>query len=97
MKLDILQDEIEQQNARFICFLSDTHRYDFWIFYSHKFYGKSMVYSLHSGKLLLLCPSELEDLNNWQVSLGVVDDDVESIFELLKQVLESSKVLKPQY
>lgn len=97
MKLDILQDEIEQQNTRFICFVSETNRYDFWIFYSQKFYGKSMVYSLQSGKLLLLCPSELEDRNSWQGLLGVVDEDVECISDLLKQVLESSQMLKPQY
>lgn len=97
MELDILMDEVEQQRARFICFMSENHRYDFWVFYSEKFYGKSIVYSMQSGKLIILCSSDLDDYTIWRGSLGVAEEDANSVYDYLKGILESSNVLNPQY
>jgi len=89
MKLDILSEEKENQLLHYFCLISNNHRYDLTIGYSNHFFGKAMVTSMQSGKMVLMCQEDTEAEDYWADQLGIEAEDIREFQEFFRQVLQS--------
>ncbi|MEH7074892.1 SAV0927 family protein [Neobacillus drentensis] len=88
MKLDILAEQKEQQLLHYFCLISNNHRYDLTIGYSEQFFGKAMVTSIQSGKMVLLCQEDTYLDNHWAERLGIEAEDIPEFQEFFSLVLQ---------
>ncbi|MBO9131146.1 SAV0927 family protein [Bacillus sp. 165] len=96
MTLDILLEQTEKQITQYYCIVSNNHRYDLVINHSEQFFGKAMVTSIQSGRMVLLCPEDIEEHQYWALKLGIEQDDLHDIKHFFYDVLQP-KVLSDQY
>lgn len=89
MKLDILTEQKDQQLLHYFCLISKNHRYDLAIGYSDHFYGKSMVTSMQTGKMVLLCQEDAYHVQHWAEKLGIEEEDIAEFQEFFNMVLQS--------
>ncbi|MEH7502875.1 SAV0927 family protein [Neobacillus drentensis] len=89
MKLDILAEQKEQQLFHYFCIISNNHRYDLTIGYSEQFFGKAMVTSIQSGKMVLLCQEDSYSDQHWAEKLGIEEEDIPEFQEFFSLVLQT--------
>ncbi|MFJ7728118.1 SAV0927 family protein [Neobacillus sp. NPDC097160] len=89
MKLEILSEEKENQLLHYFCLISNNHRYDLTIGYSNHFYGKAMVTSIQSGKMVLLCQEDTDTDDYWADYLGIEKEDIPEFQEFFRLVLQT--------
>jgi hypothetical protein len=89
MTLDILTEQKEQQLLHYFCLISNNHRYDLTIGYSEQFFGKAMVTSIQSGKMVLLCQEDTLASNHWAERLGIETEDISEFQEFFSLVLQT--------
>jgi hypothetical protein len=89
MKLDILTEQKEQQLLHYFCLISNNHRYDLTIGYSEQFFGKAMVTSIQSGKMVLLCQEDTYSDEHWAERLGIQGEDISEFQEFFSLVLQT--------
>jgi hypothetical protein len=89
MKLDILAEQKEQQLFHYFCIISNNHRYDLTIGYSEQFFGKAMVTSIQSGKMVLLCQEDSYSDHHWAEKLGIEEEDIPEFQEFFSLVLQT--------
>lgn len=89
MKLDILTEQKERQLLHYFCLISNNHRYDLTIGYSDHFYGKSMVTSMQTGKMVLLCQEDTFHVHHWAEKLGIEEEDIPEFQEFFSLVLQT--------
>ncbi|MBV7507079.1 DUF3055 domain-containing protein [Bacillus sp. sid0103] len=88
MTLDILSEQKEQQLLHYFCLISTNHRYDLTIGYSKLFFGKAMVTSIQSGKMVLLCQEDTYLDHHWAEKLGIEAEDILDFQEFFSSVLQ---------
>lgn len=94
--MEILLEEKSTQTMYYYCLCTDEYRYDLMVSYTDQFFGKTMVISLQTGKMVLMC---LEDIDNEEVyaeKLGIKESDIESCKSFLRMVL-NEKQFASQY
>lgn len=91
MKLEILSEQKERQLLHYFCLISNNHRYDLTIGYSDHFYGKAMVTSMQTGKMVLLCQEDIFHIHHWAEKLGIEEDDIQELQEFFNLVLQSGQ------
>lgn len=89
MKLDIISEQKEKQLSRYFCLISNDHRYDLTIAYSGHFFGKAMVTSLQTGKMVLLCRDDIHSSEQWAEKLGIEVEDIPEFQEFFGFVLQT--------
>jgi hypothetical protein len=89
MTLDILSEQKEQQLLHYFCLISNNHRYDLAIGYSEQFFGKAMVTSIQSGKMVLLCQEDTFSDYHWAERLGIEEEDIPEFQEFFGIVLQT--------
>jgi hypothetical protein len=89
MKLEILAEQKEQQLFHYFCLISNNHRYDLTIGYSEQFFGKAMVTSIQSGKMVLLCQEDTYSDHHWAERLGIEAEDIPEFQEFFSLVLQT--------
>jgi hypothetical protein len=89
MTLDILTEQKEQQPFHYFCLISNNHRYDLTIGYSEQFFGKAMVTSIQSGKMVLLCQEDTLSDHHWAERLGIETEDIPEFQEFFSLVLQT--------
>lgn len=89
MTLDILSEQKEQQLLHYFCLISNNHRYDLAIGYSEQFFGKAMVTSIQSGKMVLLCQEDTFSDYHWAERLGIEEEDIPEFQEFFSIVLQT--------
>ncbi|MDR7239942.1 SAV0927 family protein [Neobacillus drentensis] len=89
MTLDILTEQKEQQMLHYFCLISNNHRYDLTIGYSEQFFGKAMVTSIQSGKMVLLCQEDTLSDHHWAERLGIEKEDIPEFQEFFSLVLQT--------
>ncbi|CAM3717946.1 SAV0927 family protein [Mesobacillus zeae] len=90
MHLDIISEKKEQQLCHYFCILSGSHRYDLIIAYSEHFYGKAMVTSIQTGKMVLLCSEDIYSEQFWAPQLGIEQEDIGEFQEFFSMTLQGS-------
>ncbi|WP_042353804.1 SAV0927 family protein [Bacillus rubiinfantis] len=90
MKLEIVAEQVERQPVHYFCLLSPHHRYDLTIGYSEHFFGKAMVTSMQTGKMMLLCQEDMLDDHIWAEKLGIEAEDVLEFQDFFRFVLQRS-------
>ncbi len=94
--IDILLEEKENQTVLHYCVATDTHRYDFSVIYSNQFFGKAMVISLQTEKMVLMCQDDIENDSFWANKLGINGMDINSCKSFF-QMLLNQKHFANQY
>ncbi|PGY15080.1 Protein of unknown function [Bacillus sp. OV166] len=94
MTLDILSEQKEQQLLHYFCLISKNHRYDLTIGYSEQFFGKAMVTSIQSGKMVLLCQEDTYSDDHWAERLGIQGEDISEFQEFFSLVLQTRPFLE---
>jgi hypothetical protein len=89
MNLNILSEQKEQQMLHYYCLVSDHYRYDFTIGYSEYFFGKAMVTSIQSGRMVLLCQDDIDLEIHWAEKLGIETIDIPELKEFFRLVLQT--------
>ncbi|AZU63732.1 SAV0927 family protein [Neobacillus mesonae] len=89
MKLEILSEQKERQLLHYFCLISNNHRYDLAIGYSEHFFGKAMVTSIQTGKMVLLCQDDTFSEHHWAEKLGIQEEDIPEFQEFFGLVLQS--------
>ncbi|KMY55289.1 hypothetical protein AC623_16225 [Bacillus sp. FJAT-27231] len=87
MDVTFLMDESEMQSNRFVCLITDHHRYDFAIIDTKQFSGNSIVLSLQNNRMILMCEEDIEDSEYWAPKLGVEQEDTKAIQDFLYTAL----------
>lgn len=85
--VDILLEEKENQTVNHYCIATDDYRYDFSVVYSNHFYGKAMVISIQTGKMVLMCQDDIENDLFWAKKLGISEIDIRSCKSFFQMVL----------
>jgi hypothetical protein len=96
MKLDIICESSEKQLLQYYCLISNNHRYDLAIGYTEHFYGKAMVTSLQSGKMVLLCQDDTNEDGHWADRLGIEKEDIPEFKEFFSLILQT-RIFEEQY
>jgi hypothetical protein len=94
MNLDIISERNEKQSIHYYCILSNDHRYDITIAYSGHFFGKAMVTSLQSGRMVLLCSEDISNDYYWAPKLDIQQEDIPEFQDFFWQVLRSDLYLE---
>jgi Protein of unknown function (DUF3055) len=94
--IDIISETKERQLVHYYCLLTQNNRYDLSIAFSSHFYGKSMVTSIQTGQMVLLCSEDIFADQYWAPKLGIVEEDVSEIQNFFSLVLQS-KQFNEQY
>ncbi|CAM3432281.1 SAV0927 family protein [Cytobacillus oceanisediminis] len=94
MNLDIISERNEKQSIHYFCILSNDHRYDLTIAYSGHFFGKAMVTSLQSGRMVLLCSEDIYNDYYWAPKLDIQQEDIPEFQDFFWQVLRSGLYLE---
>ena len=94
--IDIISEETEKQSVHHYCLLTQNYRYDLSIAFSHHFHGKSMVTSIQSGRMVLLCLEDIHSDQYWAPKLEIAEEDVQEIKNFFGLVLQS-KQFNEQY
>lgn len=89
MKLEILSEQKERQLLQYFCLISKHHRYDLMIGHSEHFYGKSMVTSIQTGNMVLLCQDDMYYTHHWANKLGIEEEDITEFQEFFSLVLQT--------
>lgn len=89
MKLDIISEMSGQQLMHYFCLISNNHRYDLTIGYSEHFFGKAMVTSIQTGKMVLLCQEDTFSADHWAESLGIQEEDIPEFQEFFGLILQT--------
>lgn len=89
MKLEILSEQKERQLLHYFCLISNNHRYDLAIGYSEQFFGKAMVTSFQTGKMVLLCQDDAYEDHQWAGRLGIHQEDIFDFREFFGLVLQT--------
>lgn len=85
--IDILLEEKENQSVHHYCVATDSHRYDFSVIYSNHFYGKAMVVSIQTEKMVLMCQEDIENDSYWANKLGIRGVDLHSCKSFFQMIL----------
>jgi Protein of unknown function (DUF3055) len=86
--IDIISETKESQQVHHYCLLTQNNRYDLSIAFSSHFFGKSMVTSIQSGQMVLLCLEDVHIEQYWAPKLGVAVEDVLEIQNFFCLVLQ---------
>lgn len=89
--LDIISEAKEKQVVHHYCLLTQNNRYDLSISFSSHFFGKSMVTSIQSGQMVLLCSEDIDHDQYWAAKLGIAKEDVSEIQNFFSLVLHSKQ------
>lgn len=89
MKLEIISEVSEQQLMNYYCLISNRRRYDLMVGYSEHFFGKTMVTSIQTGKMVLLCHEDIYTEDYWAEKLGIDVEDIPDFQQFFKMVLRS--------
>ncbi|PEJ59591.1 MULTISPECIES: SAV0927 family protein [unclassified Bacillus (in: firmicutes)] len=90
--IDIISESAERQLVHHYCLLTQNNRYDLSIAFSNHFYGKSMVTSLQSSKMALLCLEDIDSEHYWAPKLGIAEEDILEIQNFFSMVLQSRHI-----
>jgi len=90
--IDIISESTERQLVHHYCLLTQNNRYDLSIAFSSHFYGKSMVTSIQSSKMALLCLEDIHSEHYWAPKLGIDDEDISEIQNFFSMVLQSKHI-----
>ena len=90
--IDIISESTERQLVHHYCLLTQNNRYDLSIAFSNHFYGKSMVTSIQSSKMALLCLEDVHSEDYWAPKLGIADEDISEIQTFFSMVLPSRHI-----
>jgi hypothetical protein len=94
--IDILLEERDTQPVHYFCLATNNSRYDFTVIYSSHFYNKSMVISIQTGKMVLMCQEDIDNEYLWREQLGINKEDIEDCQQFFQQVL-NNVVFTDQY
>ncbi|WP_088071445.1 SAV0927 family protein [Gottfriedia luciferensis] len=94
--IDIISEETERQLVHHYCLLTQNNRYDLSIAFSNHFHGKSMVTSIQSSRMALLCAEDINSEHYWAPKLGIAEEDILEIQNFFSLVLQS-KQFNEQY
>jgi hypothetical protein len=89
LNFDILSENKENQAIHHYCLLSQDYRYDVTIVYSAQFFGKAMVTSMQSGRMILLCANDINLDQYWAPTLGIEQEDISEFQNFLRLVLHT--------
>ena len=87
MNLEILVEQNEQQLLHYFCLITEHRRYDLTIGYSNQFFGKAMVTSIQTSKMVLLCQEDISTDDYWAEKLGIAEEDIPEFQEFFRNVL----------
>lgn len=96
MKFEIISEINEKQFVHYYCILTQNHRYDLTITYTNHFFGKAMVTSIQTGRMVLLCSEDILIEENWVLPLQINEEDISEFQDFLQIVLQLP-VLQEQY
>lgn len=94
--MEILLEEKSTQTMHYYCLCTDEYRYDLMVSYTDQFFGKTMVISLQTGMMVLMCNEDIEHEEIYVHKLGIKESDVESSKGFLRLVL-NEKHFASQY
>jgi hypothetical protein len=89
MKLEIISEMSEQQLLHYFCLISNNHRYDLTIGYTEHFFGKAMVTSIQTGRMVLLCQEDTYSADHWAEKLGIEKEDIPELQEFFSLILQT--------
>ncbi|MCE7794755.1 DUF3055 domain-containing protein [Salipaludibacillus sp. CUR1] len=92
-----LYDETERVNVQFVGMTTEQSRYDFGIVYTSLFFGKPLITCMQSGRSLLLCREDVEDVDYLKKAFKVKSDrEAEALSEFFKAALPAT-TMETQY
>ncbi|KEF36303.1 Protein of unknown function (DUF3055) [Schinkia azotoformans MEV2011] len=77
--IDILLEEKETYPVHYYCVAGNSNRYDLTVVFSNQFFNKSMVISIQTGKMVLMCQDDIEHESSWAGPLGIHNIDLPEI------------------
>lgn len=82
-ELDLMYDETEQTQTRFVGFIGQVSRFDVAITETVHFFGKKLVYCMQSGRSAILTSEEAEDAEYIASAFHVTAEEAEELSSFL--------------
>ncbi|WP_052737957.1 SAV0927 family protein [Bacillus sp. SA1-12] len=74
--MEIISEDRESTLVYYYCIATDNHSYDITIIYSNFYFGKAMVVSIQTKKIVLMCQEDIENEWYWVERLGINPLDI---------------------
>jgi hypothetical protein len=87
-EFDYLYDATEPTSTRFVCFIGPAlHRFDLALTQSNRFYGKTLVTDLQTGRTAILAADDLEQEGYLESHYGLSEEAAAELAEFLLPLL----------
>jgi len=82
-----MYDETEDTKTRFVGFIGDAKRFDLALTSSTRFYGKTLVHDIQSGRSAIIGRDDLEEEGYLEFAYQLTEEEAKELYEFLDQVI----------
>ncbi len=82
-----LYDETADTKTRFVSFMGTNHRFDLAIMQTDRYYGKSIVLDIQSGRFAIIGSDDLNEEGYLEHAYNLNEEDGEELREFLREVV----------
>ncbi|MBC8079965.1 MAG: DUF3055 domain-containing protein [Gorillibacterium sp.] len=87
-EIDILYDTTEATSTRFVCFIGRAmRRFDLALTQSSRFFGKTLVTDLQTGKTAILAGDDLEEEGYLEHAYKLTEEEAAELGDFLQPLL----------
>ncbi|EGL83012.1 hypothetical protein CathTA2_1455 [Caldalkalibacillus thermarum TA2.A1] len=87
MNRDMLYDETEETKTRYVGFIGEHKRYDLALTQTDRFYGKTLVIDIQSGRSAIIGPDDLEEEGYLAHAFNLTEDEAVELHRFLSEII----------
>jgi hypothetical protein len=82
-----MYDETEDTRTRFVGFIGDTKRFDLALTNSNRFFGKTLVHDIQTGRSAIIGQDDLEEEGYLEHVYDLKEEEATELHSFLEQVI----------
>jgi hypothetical protein len=82
-----MYDETEDTRTRFVGFIGDTKRFDLALTNSNRFFGKTLVHDIQTGRSAIIGQDDLEEEGYLEHVYDLSEEEATELHSFLEQVI----------
>lgn len=82
-----LYDETENTKTRYISFMGENHRFDLAVIQTERYYGKSLVLDIQSGKFAIIGQDDLEEEGYIEHAFQMNEEQAKELTDFLLEIV----------
>lgn len=86
-EFQFLYDVQEDVQVRYVSFLTDHSRFDLAIIRTDRFFGKSLILNIQSGKFAIVGQDDLDEPGYLETAFGIDEQSAEDLRQFLNEII----------